>query len=115
MPICQVFTNVEAKGRDEQLLPQLSKLLAERFGKPDRWVMTCLVPAVRMTFGGTTEPTAFVVVRNIGTMKPADTAALSRGICERLEAALSVPRDRVYVEFGDAKDYLWGWNAETFA
>ena len=113
MPLCQVFTNVPAAA-PAALLAELSRLLAARFGKPERWVMTCLVPGVAMTFGGTSAPTAFVAVKNIGTMKPDDTAALSKEICERLDKALGVPRDRVYVEFADAVDYLWGWNGGTF-
>lgn len=117
MPLCQVFTNVPAAAPSDErdLLAELSRLLAARFDKPERWVMTCLLPGVAMTFGGTTAPTAFVAVRNIGTMKPDDTAALSRDISAHLEKALGVPRDRVYVEFADAQDYLWGWNGGTFA
>jgi hypothetical protein len=115
MPLCQVFTNVAAPASKGDLLGELSRVLALRFDKPERWVMTCLVPEVSMTFGGSPGPAAFVVVRNIGTMKPEDTEVLSRDLCERLEAALGVPRDRVYVEFGDAKDHLWGWNGSTFA
>ena len=43
MPLIQVFTSAGppadgAKG----LLGELSKLAATRFGKPERWVMTCL-------------------------------------------------------------------------
>jgi phenylpyruvate tautomerase len=113
MPLCQVFTNVPA-AEPAALLAELSRLLAARFGKPERWVMTCLLPGVAMTFGGTSAPTAFVAVKNIGTLKPADTAALSKDICERLDQALGVPRDRIYVEFADAVDYLWGWNGGTF-
>jgi phenylpyruvate tautomerase len=116
MPLCQVFTNVPAAASSVQqaLLADLSGLLAAHFGKPERWVMTCLVPGVAMTFAGTSAPTAFVTVKNIGTMKPDETSALSQGLCARLEKALGVPCDRVYVEFADEVDYLWGWNGGTF-
>jgi phenylpyruvate tautomerase len=117
MPLCQVFTNVPAPAPPEEraLLGELSRLLAARFDKPERWVMTCLVPGLAMTFGGTSLPTAFVAVKNVGTMEATDTATLSRELCERLEKTLGVPRDRVYVEFTDAVGYLWGWNGATFA
>jgi phenylpyruvate tautomerase len=116
MPLCQVFTNVPAAASSAQqaLLADLSRLLASHFGKPERWVMTCLVPGVAMTFAGTSAPTAFVAVKNIGTMRPDETRALSEGLSERLEKAFGVPRDRVYVDFADAVDYLWGWNGGTF-
>jgi phenylpyruvate tautomerase len=117
MPLCQVFTNVPADDEKPQqaLLSDLSRLLAARFAKPERWVMTCLVPGVPMTFAGTSAPTAFVNVKNIGTMKPADTAELSREICDRLARTLAIPADRVYIQFTDGVDYLWGWNGGTFA
>jgi hypothetical protein len=117
LPLVQVFTNLPAPSQDEgrALLGELSRLLAVRFDKPERWVMTCLVPGQAMTFGGTAAPTAFVAVKNIGTMQPEDTARLSRELCERLEKGLGVPPDRVYIQFTDAVDHLWGWNGGTFA
>ncbi|HVY37257.1 MAG TPA: phenylpyruvate tautomerase MIF-related protein [Polyangia bacterium] len=116
MPLVQVFTSAAVPSPDAQkaLLADLSKLLAARFHKPERWVMTCLSPELAMTFGGTPEPAAFVVVRNVGKMTSDDTATLSTALCDRLSAGLGVARDRIYVEFGDAVGYLWGWNGETF-
>jgi phenylpyruvate tautomerase len=117
VPLVQVFTNVPAPAQAEEraFLGELSRLLAVRFDKPERWVMTCLVPGLAMTFGGTTAPTAYVAVKNIGTMKPDDTARLSSELAERLQKALGVPPERVYIQFTDAVDYLWGWNGGTFA
>ena len=77
--------------------------------------MTCLVPGLVMTFGGDPAPAAFIAVKNIGKMTGDDTNALSRALCDRVQKALGVPPDRVYVHFQDAVDYLWGWNGETFA
>ncbi len=116
MPLVQVFTSAAAPAPDAQeaLLAGLSKLLAERFHKPERWVMTCLCPDLVMTFGGTPEAAAFVAVKNVGKMTAADTSALSSALCDRLASGLGVARDRIYVEFGDAVGYLWGWNGETF-
>jgi len=115
MPLIQVFTSAGppadgAKG----LLGELSKLAATRFGKPERWVMTCLVPDLAMTFAGDRAPAAFVAVKNIGTMSGDDTALLSREICERVSKALDVPFDRIYIDFADAVGAMWGWNGETF-
>jgi phenylpyruvate tautomerase len=117
VPLVQVFTNVPAleAPAERALLGELSRLLASHFGKPEQWVMTCLVPGLAMTFGGTTAPTAFAAVKNIGTMKPADTERLSRELCGRLEKALGVPPERIYIELTDAIDHMWGWNGGTFA
>jgi phenylpyruvate tautomerase len=116
MPLIQVFTSAEAPAAKEQqvLLGELSRLLAARFHKPERWVMTCLVPGLAMTFGGAPAPAAFVAVKNIGKMTPDDTRALSHDVCERLSSALGLPRDRIYIDFADAVDYQWGWNGDTF-
>ena len=116
MPLVQVFTSAPAPAADAQkkLLGDLSKLLAARFGKPERWVMTSLQPGVAMTFGGDPAPAAFVAVKNVGKMTGDDTTTLSRALCDRLAAALGVAPDRIYIEFSDAVGYLWGWNGETF-
>jgi phenylpyruvate tautomerase PptA (4-oxalocrotonate tautomerase family) len=116
MPLVQVFTSATAPAPDAQaaLLAELSRLLSQRFGKPEQWVMTCLVPGLAMTFAGTSAPTAFVAVKNIGKMSPEDTAGLSRTLCDLIGRALAVKPDRIYVEFADAVGYLWGWNGETF-
>jgi len=116
MPILQLFTSAAppADGGGA-LLRDLSVVLARRFSKPERWVMTCLIPDLTMTFGGTAAPAAFVAVKSIGKMTPDDTALLSRELSDRLSRALDVAADRIYIDFADAVDYLWGWNGETFA
>jgi phenylpyruvate tautomerase len=115
MPLIQVFTSAASPADGAQaLLADLSKLAAARFGKPERWVMTCLVPGLSMTFAGDSAPAAFVAVKNIGAMTGEDTEALSRAICERVSKALRVPFDRIYIDFADAVGAMWGWNGETF-
>jgi phenylpyruvate tautomerase PptA (4-oxalocrotonate tautomerase family) len=116
MPLVQVFTSARptTSGAQASLLAELSLLLSRRFGKPEQWVMTCLVPGLAMTFAGTTAPTAFVAVKNVGKMSPEDTAALSPALCELVGRALLVKPERIYVEFTDAVGHLWGWNGETF-
>ena len=46
MPLIQVFTSAPAPASDRgtTLLGELSGIAAARFGKPERWVMTALVP-----------------------------------------------------------------------
>jgi phenylpyruvate tautomerase len=117
MPLIQVFTSAPAPTSDRgtTLLGELSGIAAARFGKPERWVMTALVPGLQMTFAGNTSAAAFVSVKNIGSMTAEDTAVLSREICTRVSRALDVPFDRIYIDFADAVDSMWGWNGETFA
>src|SRR6187551_2988151 len=99
MPLIQVFTSAASPADGaKMLLSDLSKLAAAGFGKPERWVMTCLVPGLQMTFGdeAADAPAALVAVKNVGTMNPDLTERLSRQICERVSKALGVPFDRIY-------------------
>jgi phenylpyruvate tautomerase PptA (4-oxalocrotonate tautomerase family) len=117
MPLIKIHTS-GALPDDEKisaLLTDLSALLARRFEKPESYVMTCLAQPARMTFGGTFEPACYAEVKNIGTMSPALTKTLSADICDRLSAALGVAKDRIYIEFNDAKAHLWGYDGSTFA
>ena len=115
MPLVQVFTSAAAPADGaKELLADLSKLAAASFGKPERWVMTCFVPGLQMTFGGDRAPAAFVTVKNVGKMSGDLTEKLSREICERVSKALGVPFDRIYIDFADAVGAMWGWNGETF-
>ena len=115
MPLVQVFTSAAAPADGAaQLLADLSKLAAASFGKPERWVMTCFVPGLQMTFGGDRAPAAFVAVKNVGKMSGDLTEKLAREICERVSKALAVPFDRIYIDFADAVGAMWGWNGETF-
>jgi len=51
------LTNIPlSSGAGAALLGELSRLLAARFEKPERWVMTSLQPGLAMTFGGTDAP-----------------------------------------------------------
>jgi phenylpyruvate tautomerase len=115
MPLIQVFTSAGAPADGAKgLLGELSKLAAARFGKPERWVMTCLVPNLPMTFAGDRAPAALVAVKNVGKMSADDTNYLSQEICARVSKALDVPFDRIYIDFHDAVATMWGWNGETF-
>jgi phenylpyruvate tautomerase len=116
MPLINVFTSAELPSPDKAdgLLKELSALLAKRFGKPERYVMTALIPRPRMTFAGTTAPACFVEIKNIGEISAALGRSLSADVTARLQAALGVPADRIYLEMAHVEGHLWGWNAGTF-
>ena len=90
MPLINVFTSAELPGADkvESLLKDLSSLLAKRFGKPERYVMTSLVPRPRMTFAATSAPACFVEIKNVGAISPTLARTLSAEVSSRLQQAL---------------------------
>ena len=117
MPLIKVQSSVSlsSKTQVESLLTSLSGKLAQHLGKPESYVMTAFEADVPMTFGGTNAPACFVEIKNIGTMKPEQTKAMSADFCSQIESELGVPANRIYIEFNDAQRHLWGWNKSTFA
>ncbi len=116
MPLIKVQSSVHAPESAvvEGLLKTLSGKLAKHVGKPESYVMTAFEPNVAMTFGGTVEPTCYIEIKNIGTMSPAQTKAMSQDFCQTINEKLGVPTNRIYIEFVDAKGSMWGWNSSTF-
>ncbi|MBW4612216.1 MAG: hypothetical protein KME21_02855 [Desmonostoc vinosum HA7617-LM4] len=116
MPLIKVQTSISASqiADVESLLLSLSAKLAQHLGKPESYVMTIFEPEIPMTFAGTTEPVSYIEIKNIGTMKPDQTAAMSQDFCQQISQTLGVPKNRIYIEFTDVKGSMWGWNSATF-
>ena len=110
----QSSLKVTEAGAVEAILKSLSAKLAKHLGKPESYVMTAFEPNVAMTFGGTFDPVCYVEVKNIGTMRPENTKAMSQDFCQTINEKLGVPMNRIYIEFNDAKGSMWGWNGSTF-
>ena len=116
MPLIKIQTSVSrpALTEVEDLLKTLSDSLAKHTGKPESYVMTSFESDVPMTFGGTLDPVCYVEVKSVGSFNPAQTKSMSQEFCQILSATLGVPGNRTYIEFSEAKGYLWGWNGATF-
>lgn len=116
MPFIKVQTSAPPLDRaaTETLLKSLSASLAKHTGKPEVYVMTAFEPDIAMTFAGTLDPVCYVEIKSVGTMNPSQTQAMSQDFCQKINAALGVPTNRIYIEFADAKGYMWGWDGSTF-
>lgn len=116
MPLIKVQTSVSApeKAEIESILKTLSAKLAKHTGKPESYVMTTFEAEIPMTFAGTTEPVCYVEIKSVGTMKPEQTEAMSQEFCQQINQTLGVAKNRIYIEFADAKGAMWGWNGTTF-
>ena len=110
MPLIQVKTSIAQPDQAivEQILKSLSAELAKQVSKPESYVMTAFEAAVPMTFGGTFDPVCYMEVKNIGTMSPNQTKAMSQGFSQKINQILGVPVNRIYIEFADAKGAMWG-------
>jgi phenylpyruvate tautomerase len=116
MPLVTVYTSAEPPSEDKAaaLLRDLSSTTARVLGKPESYVMTCLVPRARMTFGGTSEPSCLVEIKSIGGLGGDHAARLTEAVCKAVPAAIGVPARRVYVVFADVPASLWGLDGKTF-
>ena len=117
MPLIKVQTSASKpeKGAIDSLLNSLSAGLAKHLGKPESYVMTAFESEVPMTFAGSSdEPVCYIEIKSIGTMSSDKTKAMSQDFCQQINNALGVPTNRVYIEFADAKGYMWGWDGRTF-
>lgn len=116
MPLIKVQTSVAAPDRAavDLLLKSLSASLARHTGKPEAYVMTAFEPNIAMTFAGTNAPVCYIEIKSVGSMSSAQTATMSQDFCQQVQTALGVPANRTYIEFADAKGYMWGWNSATF-
>ena len=114
MPLLSIETNRPTASEDAAaLLTAASSLVAEKLGKPERYVMVRLNHNPQMRFAGSDAPLAYLELKSIG-LPEARTAELSAALCGLLETVLGVPADRVYIEFADAPRKMWGWDGGTF-
>ena len=117
MPLIKVKTSAAKPEKDkiDSLLKNLSSGIAKHFSKPESYVMTIFESDIPMTFGGNSdEPTCYIEIKNIGSMNPNQTKAMSQDFCQEINQTLDVPKNRIYIEFSDGKGYMWGWNSSTF-
>ena len=114
MPLLKIHTNVEREPGDSQpSLLRASRLVADKLGKPERYVMATLQAGIPMVFAGSEAPAGYLELKSIGL--PADrTADLSAALCDFMHEEFGVRAERVYIEFADAAPAMWGWKGGTF-
>lgn len=76
--------------------------------------MTAFEGGIAMSFAGNFDPVCYLEVKSIGNMTPSQTKAMSQEFCQQISQKLGVPKERIYIEFADAKATMWGWNGSTF-
>ena len=114
MPYLKIQTNrAMADDAKQELLKKASILVSRSLGKPEEYVMVCIDPAQPMMFAGSTMPCAYLELKSIG-LPESKTGTLSKVLCQLLLDELRIPSERVYIEFADARDSMWGWNNGTF-
>ena len=114
MPYLKIQTNrVIADDAKQEILKKASVLVSKNLGKPEKYVMVRIDPVQPMMFAGTAAPCAYLELKSIG-LPESKTEALSKVLCQLMLDEFKIPSERVYIEFADAKDSMWGWDGGTF-
>lgn len=114
MPYLKIQTNRELSDDVRQeILKKASLLVSKNLGKPEKYVMVRFDPAQPMMFAGSAGPCAYLELKSIG-LPESKTEMLSKLLCQFVNDELKIPSERIYIEFADAKDSMWGWNGSTF-
>ena len=111
MPFIQISTSSKSLIDNILLQKEISKMVADLTGKPEKYVMTMIQSDSNMTFAGSEEPCCFVKLKSIGSLNP---SLMSKALCELITSKTNIKTDRIYIEFIDVKASNWGFNSSTF-
>jgi phenylpyruvate tautomerase len=92
-----------------------AEIISQEIGKSLDFVMVLVEAGVSASFGEKTSPVAYLEVKNVGELIPEVTSRLAQRLSALIEEELSIPKDRIYIEFQKSERHLWGWNGKTFA
>ena len=115
MPYFSIETNRQINEEaNSSLMKKATGFLAEMMEKPEHVIMVTIKPRMPYVFGGKDEPTAFVQIKAVSLEKD-KCSEFTRQVCDFLEAEISVPKDRVFIEFIDIDPTIFGFNGNTLA
>ncbi|VGO22729.1 phenylpyruvate tautomerase MIF-related protein [Pontiella sulfatireligans] len=95
------------------VLAELSSLVAETIGKPEKYVMVVAEKADLM-MSGIAGSAVYAEVKSLGGLNRVVNHELTMKICILLNDHLGIPADRIYVTFQSLVPDHWGWNGSTF-
>jgi phenylpyruvate tautomerase len=114
MPLLKLDTSVALSDEMKRdLLPRLSKIVAETLGKPEDYVMVTINSSA-ILMAGKPGDAAFVDIRSIGSLSLAVNQQLSKNICTLLKDSLGIAPHCVFLNFSDIDAMNWGWKGSTF-
>lgn len=99
--------------QQEVLIKALSRCVAQGIGKPETYVMVTLSDGP-VCMAGSVGDGAFVDVRSIGGLSGDTNGKLAAAICALLDETLSIPSQRVYLNFTNVDASAWGFDGRTF-
>ena len=112
MPVLHITSN-STTACNTQTLQQLSALVAQLLGKPERYVMVNYQHNDAMLFAGTEEPLAYCELKSLG-LTQSQTKPLSEALCSAIAEHFAIDQKRIYIEFSAPERSMFGWNGSTF-
>ena len=88
-------------------------MVAEMLGKPESYVMIAIEDKATLTFAGSGDPCAHLVLKSLG-LPEHNTKAFSEQLCAFVEQKLGVSPSRTYIEFISPERHMFGWDSGTF-
>ena len=101
MPLIQISTNVPKEKITNELNLHFVDLVADLLKKPKDYVACNIMPDQMMSFGGSFEPCAQVLVQSVGRLGVEENKAYSKAIFADLESKLGIAPNRAYIFFHD--------------
>ena len=100
--------------RANDLLPELSRIIAECTEKPEQYVMA-MIDSCKMMMSGQQGNCAFATIKGIGGLSLEVNENVSCKLAELIEGSLGIPKNRIYLNFVEIERKDWGYNGKTFA
>lgn len=114
MPTLLIRTNQNIDQAPQMaLLGRCSQRIATALGKPEAYVMVSIEPGLAMLFAGSDAPCAYLELKSLN-LPEETTPALSQTLCDLVGTALTIPGERIYIEFASPQPHMWGWDSTTF-
>jgi phenylpyruvate tautomerase PptA (4-oxalocrotonate tautomerase family) len=110
MPMIKLHSSKEIP---DDLLKELSAIVAETIGKPEKYVMV-VTDTAAMMMSGSKGDAVYAEVKSIGGLSRVVNHEITMKICVLLNDHLGIPQDRIYVTFQSVEPDHWGWNGSTF-
>jgi phenylpyruvate tautomerase len=115
MPLIRVQLSVEIdEAKQSKLMSELSSTVAGALGKPESYMMVVLEQRTPMLLGASSDPTALVEIRSVGSISGDQARDLSGKVSEVIGGAAGIGADRIYSNFEGVPGAMWGHNGATF-
>ncbi|KAG2208481.1 Tautomerase/MIF superfamily [Mucor mucedo] len=113
MPILEIIS-AETPKDIKAFTQRLSKVFAERIGKPEDYCIVTYQKVDSYSFAGSDEPGFLAKVGSIGHIDNERNAKLAAAVTEELEKELGISSERGYFIFTDVPAENIGWKKTTF-